>query len=227
MTGGSGLPSGVSFVTWDPDSCSWRTSPDLFGQGFLTSSPTLPRWGSMRSGVCSPRPPLAPLTSGSGSGSWPSPKAADGAVRQWATPAAREDQRSPEAHLAMKARMPGGGRTEATSLTVQAKMWPTPTSHDPKDLGGPPSQHERKSPGLATVASVHGPQAVTTPTDGESGSPKVDLNPRFVEALMGLPPGWLTPSTSVETGSFQRWLHTHSLLSPTGSASICGGGEAA
>src|SRR5690606_34287186 len=100
----------------------------------------------------------------------------DAAVRQWATPAAREDQRSPEAHLAMKAPMVGGGRTEATSLTVQAKMWPTPTSHDPKDLGGPPSQHERKSPGLATVASVHGHQAVTTPTDGESGSPKVDLN---------------------------------------------------
>jgi len=183
----------------------------------------------------------------------------DAAVRQWATPAAREDQRSPEAHLAMKARMPGGGRTEATSLTVQAKMWPTPkaseghrgtdperpgrtggqslkqatadwptpTAHDPKDLGGPPSQHERKSPGLATVASVHGPRAVTTPTDGESGSPKVDLNPRFVEALMGLPQGWLTPSTSVETDSFQRWLHTHSLLSPTGSASTSGGGEAA
>lgn len=194
-----------------------RTEATLFDPPrWETFSGRWPSSGSMRNGVCSPRPPLVPRMSVSGSGS-----------SLWATPAARDDQRSPEAHLAMKARMPGGGRTEATSLTVQAKMWPTPTSHDPKDLGGPPSQHERKSPGLATVASLHGRPGETTPTDGESGSPKVDLNPRFVESLMGLPPGWLTPSTSVETDSFQRWLRMHSLPSPNGSASTSGAGEAA
>src|SRR5690606_2086238 len=104
-------------------------------------------------------------------------------------PAARDDQRSPEAHLAMKARMPGGERTEVTSLTVQAKMWPTPVARNAKGRAGA----NRNSPELPDLVQ-RGPQGETTPTDGKSGSPKVDLNPRFVESLMGLPQGWLTPS---------------------------------
>jgi hypothetical protein len=109
-----------------------------------------------------------------------------------------------------------------TSLTVQVKQWPTPTAHDHKDLGGPPSQQERNSPGLATIAAHSGPQDATTPADGNSGSPKVDLNPRFVEALMGVPQNWLTPSTSVETDSYRQWQQLHSLNSPAGSVSTCG-----
>lgn len=69
---------------------------------------------------------------------------------------------------------------------------------------------------------MHGPLDGTTPTDGGTTSPPADLNPRFVEALMGVPPGWLTPCTSVETDSFQWWLHAHSLNSPTDSASTSG-----
>lgn len=103
--------------------------------------------------------------------------------------------------------------------------WPTPTAHDPKDLGGPPSQHDRKSPGLATVVTTSGHPVVTTSTDGESGPPKVDLSPRFVEALMGVPQNWLTPCTSVATDSYQRWLRLHSLSSPAVSMSTCGVAE--
>lgn len=58
--------------------------------------------------------------------------------------------------------------------------------------------------------SHSGPQPVTTPTDGSDGPPKVDLNPRFVEALMGVPPNWLTPCTSVATDSFHEWQQKHS-----------------
>jgi hypothetical protein len=46
---------------------------------------------------------------------------------------------------------------------------------------------------LAGEASRHAP---TTTTDGPTGSPKADLNPRFVEALMNLPDGWSSPTTS-------------------------------
>jgi len=38
----------------------------------------------------------------------------------WMTPVVNDDNKSPEAHLAMKARM-GGGRKTITSLTVQIK----------------------------------------------------------------------------------------------------------
>lgn len=127
----------------------------------------------------------------------------------WGTPVARDDQKSPEAHLAMKQRLLGRKPDAAvTSLTVQVKQWPTPTAHDPKDLGAPASQQERNSHMLPVAAALHasGPQVETTTPDGNGGSPKVDLSPRFVEALMGVPPNWLTPSTSVETGSYRRWL---------------------
>lgn len=39
----------------------------------------------------------------------------------WPTPVANDDNKSPEAHMAMKARMKGGPRNTITSLQVMAK----------------------------------------------------------------------------------------------------------
>lgn len=139
---------------------------------------------------------------------------------------ARDDQKSPEAHRAMKARM---DRQAVTSLTVQVKEWPTPQAAEGHKLGGMTLEtaQRRERAGfqmtLNAAAQLHGPPAATTTTDGDTGSPKVDLNPRFVEALMGVPQNWLTPSTSVETDSYQQWLRLHSLSSPADSTSTCGG----
>jgi len=194
------------------------------------SSVTLPRSGSMRNGVCSPQPPLAPPTSGSGSGLWPTatgmdsrrsggnpngannhrPTLTDKAVRMWGTPVARDDQKSPEAHMAMKERM---ARNTATSLTVQAKMWPTPRAsmnenRTTKDAPPHGNGHGRT---LAGTASHHDP---TTATGGSSG---MVLNPAFVEALMGLPTGWLTASISAATDS------SRSAPEPRGSCSSSAG----
>jgi hypothetical protein len=44
------------------------------------------------------------------------------------------------------------------------------------------------------------------------------LNPRFIEALMGLPNGWLTPSTSAATDSSPNAPQKHYANSPTGQA---------
>ena len=52
------------------------------------------------------------------------------AVGSWPTPVAADDQKSPEAHLAMKRRMPGGPRSTITSLTVLTKTWSTPSVAD-------------------------------------------------------------------------------------------------
>lgn len=125
-TVGSGRRSSGSSATWDPTTCSWKTSPDStlaigVEQECSTSSRILPQSGSMRSGACSPRKPLERRTHGTGYGSW-------------GTPVAQDDQKSPDAHLAMKERM-GGGRVEPTSLTVQSKIWATPTSRDSAGSG--------------------------------------------------------------------------------------------
>jgi hypothetical protein len=64
-------------ANFDHASSSWRTSQrSLFG-GFSEFSETLPRSGMMQSGIAYQLPPLAPLTSGTGSGSWPTPTKSD------------------------------------------------------------------------------------------------------------------------------------------------------
>jgi hypothetical protein len=72
----------------------------------------------------------------------------------WPTPVANDDNKSVEAHLAMKARM-GGNRTEITSLQVMAKTaaWPTTTTTD------------AKSSGAAGYSTASGRHSGTTLTD--------------------------------------------------------------
>jgi hypothetical protein len=130
--------------------------------------------------------------------------------QMWGTPVAQDDQKSPEAYQANRIRRSGEDKEHPiTSLTVQVKLWPTPTAHDPKDMGSPPTAKQRHSPGLPVIAEAHGHQLEME--TGTSTSARVDLNPHFVEQLMGLPKGWLTPCTLVETDWFQQWLQQHSL----------------
>ena len=59
--------------SYDPHSCSWKTSQlSLLGGESPWRGP-LPRWGLMRGGVCYPLPMWERRTSGKGGGSWPTP----------------------------------------------------------------------------------------------------------------------------------------------------------
>lgn len=220
-TVGSGPKSQGSSATWNPTTCSWRTSQELFGQDLPMSSVILPTSGSMRSGVCSPRPPLVRPIDVNGSGLWPTARAQDGTsgstahsradfrptlkqkVSQWPTPCAATDSRTATASPAALARGFAG------TLTDAMRMWPTPTARAAPDCA---SERDRNSPSLSAIASHHAP---TTTTGGSDG--KV-LNPRFVEALMGLPNGWLTPSTSAATASCPSAPAKPGNNSPTDSA---------
>jgi hypothetical protein len=244
MIVGSGQTLSGSSVTWNPDGSCWRTSLSLFDMDSPKSSTVLPRSGSMRNGGCSQRPPLAPLTVGNDSGSWPTATARDSkgegfedmnltnasaswgnnwptlaanadsrsatispaafargftgtmtdAVRLWGTPTARDDQKSPEAHAAMKARM-GGGRTEPTSLTVQTKLWATPRASMNENRTGKHAPTHGTTHGR-TLAGDASHLGGTITADGPNGSQRADLNPWFVAALMGLPWDWLTHTTT-------------------------------
>ena len=163
MTGGSGLPSDGSSVTWDRATCSWRTSPDLFGPGSLTSSPTLPTSGSMRNGVCSQRPQLVPLTAADESG-----------FSLWPTTTTMDSRSS-------------GGNPNTTGshgpeLQGQARMWPTPCARDGKGLPGPQAQMDT----LPAAVSRHDQPTTTDGTEGggmrsgaRSGEPKLQGRARM------------------------------------------------
>lgn len=99
--------------------------------------------------------------------------------------------------------------------------WATPTAGDAKASGS------RNAPGSAAHAGTrltdmirtgdsHGRRDRETPKDGENGSKPAVLNPRFVEALMGMPLGWTDCAASV-TESYRSWLRAHGWNSPAAS----------
>lgn len=110
----------------------------------------------------------------------------------WPTPTANDDNKSPEAHLAMKSRMPGGTRKAITSLNVLTKIWATPAATNATNTRNRTNRTNRGG------------------NDGETLCDQVHpkrLNPLFVAWLMG----YLEPINCgpMETQSFhivRQWL---------------------
>jgi len=119
-TGGSGRTSPGWSVTWDPGSCSWRTSPRCSDDPGRSprSEPFLGTWpasGSMRSGVCSERTRWAPPIVADGCSSWvgdpahgwwPTPTSTDASSGGWGT---REGLRNVARSHHARVMSPGGG----------------------------------------------------------------------------------------------------------------------
>ena len=169
-TDGSGLTLSEPFAYYDRDTSSWKTSQVSLLPEWETFSGGWPPAGMTRNGNAYQLLQQAPLTDVTGSSLWP-------------TPVAHDDGKTPEAHLAMKERMPGGPRRTITSLTVMVKAvargWPTPSATDWKGS----SRLGQRRGQLSEAAALGG-----------------QLNPVWVEWLMGCPGGW-TDSALSETAS--------------------------
>ena len=161
---GSGLSLPESFASYDRDTSSWRTSGlSLFG-GWMQFSESFPRAGMMRSGNVYQLPPLVPRISGTGSGSWPTPDTggfrSEGSVSMLAKMDVTEEEFRGMAYRAPK--------------KAKDRLWPTPTARDwrsDKSQKSDSEQYGKKGKPL--------PRAV----GGQ-------LNPTWVEWLMGYPSGW-------------------------------------
>jgi hypothetical protein len=82
------------------------------------------------------------------------------------------------------------GKVATPPLSLAVKMWPTPTCQDAKNNGSP-SQMVRN----------------TKPLNAEVGG---QLNPTWVEWLMGWPLGW-TDCAASATDKFRQWLNSHGI----------------
>ena len=143
-----------SLARWDRDSCSWRTHQFSLLGGLELFSETWPRWGMMRGGECWEHTTPGHLTSGIGSGSWPTPRAsekdqgrgADGmsdglsswhaqgrgatlttAVKRIPTPT-RADSRNTCNSTATRHKLPPTGIHAGDTLVDFIKKWPTAES---------------------------------------------------------------------------------------------------
>lgn len=114
--------------------------------------------------------------------------------RLWQTPVANDDNKTPEAHLAMKSRMPGGARKTITSLQVLTKQWASPNVAN--------ASNTRDRTATRTQDGKH--------NDGETLCDQVypkRLNPLFVAWLMGyLVPISCEPTETRLSQNVRQWL---------------------
>jgi len=219
-----------SSVKFDRNTHLWKTHRCLWEEDFLSSSLTLPKWGMMRSGVLWERITSPLHTDETESGCWVGTPTATMSVRseefakgrlpqpaefvkQWPTPRAGNPGSRPNGK---------GGKILAEE--VKKSLWPTQNQRDWKDTGA--TQGNRKSPNLGTM--VH---QQATPCAGDYRSPNLNpckngqkieplsghalpaqvggqLNPTWVEWLMGWPLGW-TDCAASATDKFRLWQHSH------------------
>jgi hypothetical protein len=194
----SGPSSPESFAQLDPDG-SWRKTCEGFSQVTLDGSlerfsETWPRAGMTRNGIAYQRPPSAPLTDAIASGLWPTPDANCG-----------------ERFGTLKRGPRASGAKRHVSINDAARMWPTPCAEDAKNVPYQKGKRGKRYPMLLGAVSPSRMWATPTARDFRSpgtpdrlerarressrGQPLTEevggqLNPTWVEWLMGYPLGW-------------------------------------
>ncbi len=237
-----GLTWPESLAKYDPDSRSWKTAQCSLLAGLDEFSETWPRWGTMRNGACWARMTAEHLTGATESGllaTFPTPTV--GMATGGQNP--EKGGQIGLGYMARKNRWPDmlptplasiathGGPNQRDSsgrpgLQMAAMSWPTPRSNDTEKRGNFDVENPRN--GLAAAAKLATPQA----RDFRTGSlarwedPRRSrnlndqiggqLNPPWVEWLMGWPIGW-TDSRPLEMDKFQSWQQAHSVSFPLAS----------
>jgi hypothetical protein len=183
---------------FDPVSSSWRTSQFSLEGGLTEFLETWPRSGLMRSGIAYQLPPLAPRISETGSGLWPTPVVPNGGrsvahVNDWRGRTAYHN-----------------GKKVQVDLAQAVKRWPTPTAVDGRRGNKPPRPWDTGVPLAQAVAMFPTPTARDFRSPGRSRLERTgskageclpqaiggQLNPTWVEWLMGFPAEWTALSSS-------------------------------
>ena len=163
------------WVKYDRVACGWKTHRCLWTEALPWSSVTSPKWGMMRDGVLWERTTPEPRTSGIGVGWWPTPRAGN--------PGSRPNGK--------------GGKILAEGVEIaeglRVRNWPTPTACMSK--GSSEASLFRKDG--ASRESDRLDHAIMAINGGQ-------LNPNWVEWLMGWPLGW-TSMEPIPESTFAAW----------------------
>jgi hypothetical protein len=166
-----GRGSEKRLASYDPDTQSWKMYGDTSLWGEPQCLENLPPSGMTQSGVLYQQPAWEPITNVNASSLWPTPTAVtrpmEGNVRMY------------------RAKIETGEMTEAEATAILGKSpwqaqgkiperWPTPTAADAYTHALKSSQQKPGSRHLLNLPSAAGGQ----------------LNPAWVEWLMGFPTGW-------------------------------------
>jgi len=203
-SGGSGPQRRASFATYDPAGCCWRTCRVSLDGEWETYSAGWPRSGMTRNGTAYPLRPSAPLTDVTASLWWPTPQAHDARpghpervgrhgtrhggrdltdwVAMWPTPTARlgDRQRGAPSRAVAGRRYWTQGRR---NLDDAVALWPTPTAQDREGHG-----YQKHGDGPVSL-TLSGAARLSLGREYDRAA-SGQLNPTWVEWLMGFPSGW-------------------------------------
>jgi hypothetical protein len=166
----------ASFTKYSLVTHSWKTHQCSLLGDLDEFSETWPQWGLMRDGECWEQRMLEQTIRGT----------EFGLLEKWATPAVYEDRSTVDQ---FQQRMKTHNRTvEGAELSMQVRMnaaglWPTPCSTDYKGSGKTGELRDRLD-----YAVERG--ATKSKTYSEAPKNGGQLNPMWVEWLMGWPLGW-------------------------------------
>lgn len=190
---GFGLNSLGLLASYDPKSCSWKTSRTLFLLEEQPSLADLPRWGMTHSGYLYALPKWVrpmPVNGGSASlGMYPTPTASDEYNRQptnaYMTSTGTVRRRNQQ------------GTSSFMRLSEVLKLWGTPTASAYKRSGkeGSKSNQFDKDYGHLKGQIVEGTQTA--------------INPEWECLLMGYPADWLSINSPPSWGNRSTTLNRH------------------
>lgn len=182
-----GSNSPVLLANYDPGSSCWRTSQlSLPGMG-PSLLKTLPCWGMTRDGALYQQQMPAPLIDVSGGFAWPTPTTGDANPR---TPGQGELYLSMGGTIRRKNK---DGTSSNLGLASTVKNWPASQARDLNDvvLRATPVARDWRS----GKASNETPERNSRPLNEQVMAEETgELNPDWVEQLMGFPPGWSDPT---------------------------------
>jgi hypothetical protein len=202
---------------YDRATSLWKTPQCSLLGDYTEFSETWPRWGLMRDGVSYQRQTLVRPTGETESGLWlmPTPTTNPEAPNHgsnskgphnlkevaltgwkpgmiWPTPISQDAKHSGYAPS-------GPGKTDKLSYAVV--RWPTPQASDNRDRGN------MSNPAIQRRVEMGKQIMLSQSVDLNSGQ----LNPTWVEWLMGWPLGW-TDLKQLEMDKYQQWRQQHGIF---------------
>lgn len=217
-----------SLARYNPGSRSWRTAQCSLLGGLTEFSETFPRWGMMRNSELFPQPTPVLRIEGKGSGYWPTPRAqepgrtTEGYGRGLAELVEGKEQRkantpsgnwpTPTCSDAFTDKLKSDQQTEGSmhsvNLSQAVKMCPTPNCAGFNTGPGARQMLKDKVDAGELSASIAVAMTGGTQIEGLAKPEKAggQLNPDWVELLMGWPRGWTAIGDQDGRTAFRAWL---------------------
>lgn len=190
-------------VRFDLNASSWKTAHCLWEEALPWFSVILPRWGMTRNGSVYQHQTAERPISETVSGLLPTPLASNTKANHM-----RSNGRPPRSYwptptVCGNYNRKGVSKTSGDGLATAVRTWPTPVATMSK--GSSPASLTRKSGRDRSNDRLD--HAVMAAEGGQ-------LNPTWVEWLMGWPLGW-TDLKPLEMGKFHEWQQQHSISCQT------------